>query len=94
MRTKRIGLQKNACVALGNLRNEAAVPALIAILSSPEPLVRGDAVWALGEIATCEALSALERASESEEESYVIEEIQEALKSAVDPGRRAKLASS
>ena len=87
MRTKRIGLQKNACVALGNLRNEAAVPALIAILSSPEPLVRGHAVWALGEIATCEALSALQRASEFERDSYVIEEIQEALKAAVYPGQ-------
>jgi len=87
MRTKRIGLQKNACVALGNLRNEAAVPALIAMLSSPEPLVRGHAVWALGEIATCEALSALQRASEFERDSYVIEEIQEALKAAVYPGQ-------
>ena len=87
MRTKRIGLQKNACVALGNLRNEAAVPALIAMLSSPEPLVRGHAVWALGEIATCVALSALQRASEFERDSYVFEEIQEALKAAVYPGQ-------
>ena len=85
MRTKRIGIQKNACVALGNLRDEAAVPALISTLSNPEPLVRGHAVWALGEIATREALSALERASESERDSYVIEEIQEALKAAADP---------
>ncbi|GIS96092.1 MAG: hypothetical protein CM1200mP22_33290 [Dehalococcoidia bacterium] len=53
MRTKRVGLQKNACVALGNDRNEAAVPALTSALSSPEPLVRGHAAGALwGEIAT------------------------------------------
>ena len=87
MRAKRAGLQKTACVALGNGQNKSAMPALISTLSNPEPLVRGHAAWALGEIGTCEALSALKIARESETDSYVVEEIQEALKSAVDPGQ-------
>ena len=39
------------CVALGNRREAGAVPALARTLASdPEPLVRGHAAWALGEI--------------------------------------------
>ncbi len=82
MRAKRVGLQKNACVALGNDGDEAGVPALISALSNPEPLVRGHAAWALGNIATEEAFSTLERAYESEMDPYVIEEIEGALKAA------------
>ena len=82
MRAKRVGLQKNACVAMGNNRNTDGVPALISALINPEPLVRGHAAWALGNIATEEAFSTLEEASESEMDPYVIEEIQGALKAA------------
>ena len=82
MRAKRVGLQKNACVALGNDGDEAGVPALISALINPEPLVRGHAAWALGNIATEEAFSTLERAYESEMDPYVIEEIEGALKAA------------
>ena len=80
MRAKRVGLQKNACIALGNNRDEAGVPTLISVLTSPEPLLRGHAAWALGKIATGEAFSALERASEFEMDPYVKEEIEGALK--------------
>ena len=85
MRAKRVGLQKNACVALGNNKNKAGVPALISTLTNPEPLLRGHAAWALGAIATYEALSALQAAIESETEAYVIDEIQEAIKAAINP---------
>ena len=91
MRTKRVGLQKNACVALGNDRNEAAVPALTSALSSPEPLVRGHAAWALGEIATFEALSALETAIKSETDAYVIGEIKEGLKATSDSRQTSEI---
>ena len=91
MRTKRVGLQKNACVALGNDRNEAAVPALTSALNSPEPLVRGHAAWALGEIATFEALSSLETAIKSETDAYVIGEIKEGLKASSDPRRTSEI---
>ncbi len=50
-RAQRSGFLRNVCVALGNRREAAAVPALLrALAHDPEPLVRGHAAWALGEI--------------------------------------------
>ncbi len=80
MRAKRVGLQKNACVALGNNRDESGVPALVATLMKAEPLVRGHAAWALGQIATPEAIAGLEQSTASETDPYVLEEITAALK--------------
>ena len=79
MRAKRVGLQKNACVALGNQRDELGAPALVSALETGEPLVRGHAAWALGQIATPEAIKALERSMTSESVPYVREEINGAL---------------
>ncbi len=51
-RTKRRGLLRNVCVALGNLGDPSAVPALTrAAEHDPEPLVREHAQWALEQIA-------------------------------------------
>ena len=80
MRTKRVGLQKNACVALGNNRDEASVPALVSTLTTAEALVRGHAAWALGQIATAEAIASLEQAMARETDKYVQDEINGALK--------------
>ncbi len=84
MRAKRIGLQKNACVAMGNNRDKSAVPALGSLLSTDsrnvDPLVRGHAAWALGQIATMEAAGYLEQSLRSETDEYVREEINEALR--------------
>ncbi len=50
-RAKRGGFLRNVCVALGNRREPSAVPALVrALEGDPDPLVRGHAAWALGEI--------------------------------------------
>ena len=50
-RARRGGFLRNVCVALGNRREASAVPALMrALAHDPEPLVRGHAAWALGEI--------------------------------------------
>lgn len=49
-RAKRRGLLRNVAVALGNWGSRDAVPALTAALDDPEPLVRGHAAWALGQI--------------------------------------------
>ena len=49
-RAKLRGLKRNAAVVLGNVGSEDDVPALIAALSSDEPLVREHAEWALGRI--------------------------------------------
>jgi len=47
-RTKRRGLLRNVCVALGNLAEPRALPALRrAAAADPEPLVREHAEWAL-----------------------------------------------
>jgi epoxyqueuosine reductase len=50
-RTGRAGFLRNVCVALGNRGDSDAVPALAGALArDPDPLVRGHAAWALGEI--------------------------------------------
>lgn len=50
-RTKRRGLLRNVCVALGNLGDPRAVPALThAAEADPEPLVREHAAWAVEQI--------------------------------------------
>ncbi|HZC06948.1 MAG TPA: tRNA epoxyqueuosine(34) reductase QueG [Ktedonobacterales bacterium] len=58
-RTKRRGLLRNVCVALGNIGDPVAIPALIEALSDVEPLVRGHAAWALGRLGGPEARAAL-----------------------------------
>ena len=79
LRAKRLGLQRNACVALGNHRDPATVPPLEKALRQCAPLVRGHAAWALGRIGTPEAREALESAGRVEPEDEVLEEISAAL---------------
>jgi epoxyqueuosine reductase len=50
LRTKRRGLLRNVCVALGNGGDERAVPALERAALDAEPLIAEHAVWALAEI--------------------------------------------
>ena len=79
-RAKRVGLQRNACVALGNIGDRRAVPALgLALRSADEPLVRGHAAWALGRLGGSEAARLLEEALGREEDEEVREEIEAAL---------------
>ena len=78
-RAKRVGLQRNACVALGNAGDPAAVPALVVALRDGEPLVRGHAAWALGRLGGPEATYSLEAAQAREEDSQVVEEIEAAI---------------
>lgn len=78
-RTKRRGLLRNVCVALGNIGDQQAVPALIEALHDYEPLVRGHAAWALGRIGGELAKKALEEALPCEEDGEVRKEIQCAL---------------
>jgi epoxyqueuosine reductase len=49
-RTKRAGLLRNAAIALGNLGDERALPALEQSLDDAEPLIREAAAWALARI--------------------------------------------
>jgi epoxyqueuosine reductase len=78
-RAKRRGLLRNVAVALGNWGSAEAVPVLVAALGDEEPLVRGHAAWALGRIATGEAMAALRGRAGAEEDGWVREEIAAAL---------------
>jgi epoxyqueuosine reductase len=75
LRAKRRGFLRNVAVALGNIKDQTAIPALIHALDDEEPLVRGHAAWALGEIGTQAALSALRRRLEMETDPEVLDEI-------------------
>lgn len=50
LRTKRRGLLRNVCVALGNSGAASALPALERATSDPEPLIQEHARWAIGQI--------------------------------------------
>jgi epoxyqueuosine reductase len=78
-RAKLAGMQRNACIALGNLRAVEAVPALTKALIQAAPLVRGHAAWALGRIGTMDGRRALAEASAVEQDPWVREEIALAL---------------
>lgn len=78
-RAKRRGLLRNVCVALGNIGDPVAVPALAGALCDHEPLVRGHAAWALGCIGGAEARDALRAALTSETDPAVIAEVSCAL---------------
>ena len=86
-RAKRRGLLRNVCVALGNIGDPQAIPALIGALHDAEPLVRGHAAWALGRIGGEEARRELEEALKEEQDEEVRREIECAMDSMpVSPG--------
>ena len=72
-------LQRNAAVALGNSRDPAAVPHLIAALADRKAMVRSHAAWALGELGGDEAREALAARLASERDTSVRGEIETAL---------------
>lgn len=80
-RVKRSGLVRNACVALGNLREIEAVPLLVNLLhNGPDRIIREHSAWALGRIATQEAVSELNKALKLETDEVVRREITLSLK--------------
>jgi epoxyqueuosine reductase len=92
LRAKRRGFLRNVCVALGNLGQREAVPALAETLEcDPEPLVRAHAAWALGRIGGHAADVALQAALGYESDARVSGEIRLALTSAGGgPGQEAE----
>jgi len=79
-RAKRRGLLRNVCVALGNLGDPAAVPALERTLrAEPEALVRGHAAWALGRLGGARARAALVDAAAHDADEMVRQEARAAL---------------
>lgn len=68
-RSKRRGLLRNAAIVLGNQHTESAVPALSLGLGDAEPLVRSASAWALGQIGSPQAVSALKAHAMDPEET-------------------------
>jgi epoxyqueuosine reductase len=74
---------RNAVIALGNYRDEAAIPTISKVLrESPSPVVRGHAAWALavtsGVRAKTKLLEALKRETDDDarcEIEYVLSEV-------------------
>jgi len=81
-RAKQEGLQRNAAVAMGNLRDPGYVPALAAALGSGSNLVRRHAAWALGRIGGQTAEDILRKFLVIEESTEVRSEIRGALEGA------------
>src|SRR6185369_10293822 len=50
LRAKRRGLLRNVCVALGNVGNKSALPALEKAARDPEPLIAEHASWAIAQL--------------------------------------------
>ena len=73
-RTRRAGLLRNVCIALGNVADRGSVPALASALDDPAPLVRGHAAWALGRLGGTTARVALTRALSREADAWVRDE--------------------
>ena len=56
LRTKRRGLLRNVCVALGNVGDKSALPALEKASGDSEPLIAEHAHWAISEIKSREEI--------------------------------------
>ncbi len=78
-RSRRRGLLRNAAIVLGNQASPAAIGPLAQALLDAEPLVRGAAAWALSQIGTDPAISALHARVELEIDPIVCDELQRAL---------------
>lgn len=79
-RTGRACMARNAAIVLGNARDRAVVPDLIASLEhDPAEIVRAAAAWALGQLRTEPAIAALEQRFRDEPADDVRTEIRDAL---------------
>jgi len=86
-RSGRAGLLRNAAIVLGNRGDLSAVPVLKRVLSDTEPLIRGAAAWALGQLGETETLDSLEAQLSVERESSVRLELQQAITSIKASGK-------
>src|SRR6202022_4653845 len=73
-RTRRSGLLRNVCIALGNIADRSSVPALATALDDAESLVRGHAAWALGRLGGAAAHAHLKQALRRETDAWVRDE--------------------
>lgn len=82
-RSRRAGMLRNVCIALGNWASPLAVNALQQALSDEDPLPRAHAAWALGRVQTAAPMERipvlLARALATEADQRVVDEIRLAL---------------
>ncbi len=74
--------QRNAAIALGNMRDTSFISHLAQAMQDPEGLVRGYAAWALGRIGGSQARQILETSLLRETDEFTSKEIQAALETA------------
>ncbi|WP_221568788.1 tRNA epoxyqueuosine(34) reductase QueG [Alkalihalobacillus sp. TS-13] len=73
-------IQRNAIIALGNFKDDTALPELVHVLNEdPRPVIRGTAAWALGKIGGSEAEHVLKSAKERENDENVLAEVNRSL---------------
>jgi len=78
-RTRRSGLLRNVCIALGNVADRRSVPALSRALIDNDPLIRGHAAWALGRLGGPAARQGLTLALSRDADPWVRDECHLAL---------------
>jgi epoxyqueuosine reductase len=78
-RPGRAGLLRNAAIVLGNAKTQSAMPELTCAISHEEPMIRGAAAWALGQLQTQPAKLTLQLRLAVEIDESVRQEIQAAL---------------
>jgi len=78
-RSRRAGLLRNAAIVLGNQGDRSAVPALLQALHDSEPLIRGAAAWALGQLGGPEVVFSLEQRLAVESETEMVHELEWAI---------------
>jgi len=79
-RVKRRGILRNAAIVIGNSRSDQYLSALSKGLWDDESIVRGASAWAMGKIATGEAIETLEKRQTIELDPQVQSEIEQALR--------------
>lgn len=75
-------LQRNALIALANLGGREALPEIRDCLQDQRPVIRGTAVWALGQMtkkAPDETIHLLQKLKETETDAEVLTEIADVL---------------
>jgi epoxyqueuosine reductase len=73
-------IQRDAIIALAHFKDESAVPDLLGVLENESSSVlKETAAWALGKIGSQEAVEALEKAAEKEDDLEVKSEIEKSL---------------
>ncbi len=78
-RTRRVGMQRNAMIVLGNQRHEASLPSLAKHLSSDDETLRQTAAWAIGRLKNEAARSILREHLSRETSAEVRQEILDAI---------------